>query len=267
MVTIHCFFSGGRDSALACYIAHRVARVKGWEFRLIHINTTIYLKETHDYVYEYARWLGVDLIELKPNVTYEDLAVKYGYPSLFRNRWCYHQLKRTPTLNYLRQNYKPGDLMVLGVRGSESLFRLLRYDKVFTNRCFGKSFCVNAWYPILHLTDVEVNQLIRKFNIPVNPVWVKVGISGECLCLAGTTEQTLIKLFRNYPDVAKWFVDLDKRIQANRRKKEPSYPLALYRKKITLSEWYERLLRQSQIDDFITNYQSCPYSCMVNDFA
>ena len=40
---IHCMFSGGRDSAMACTIAKRVADIKGWGFRLIHIDTGIQL--------------------------------------------------------------------------------------------------------------------------------------------------------------------------------------------------------------------------------
>jgi tRNA(Ile)-lysidine synthase TilS/MesJ len=40
MVKIHCFFSGGRDSALACFIAKSVADVRKWEFVLVHIDTT-----------------------------------------------------------------------------------------------------------------------------------------------------------------------------------------------------------------------------------
>jgi len=31
---IHSFFSGGRDSALASFIAYRVAKARGWGFRL-----------------------------------------------------------------------------------------------------------------------------------------------------------------------------------------------------------------------------------------
>ncbi len=49
--TFHCFFSGGRDSALACYIAHRVADIKNFDFRLVFINTTIAILDTVDYVH------------------------------------------------------------------------------------------------------------------------------------------------------------------------------------------------------------------------
>jgi phosphoadenosine phosphosulfate reductase len=261
--TIHCFFSGGRDSALACYIAHKVAVIKGWGFRLVFINTTIAIPDTVEYVHKYANWLGVNLIELRPKHSFEELAPKYSWPSLWHNRWCYYHLKRDPTIEYLERSYKKGDLVVMGIRGSESLFRLLNYDKVFTNKCYGDGLCVHAWYPILHLTDIEVEQLIKKFSIPENPVWRRVGISGECLCLAGTTEQKLIRIAIHYPNVMMKLVEIDKKVQANRKSMKPSYPSPLYSKKLTLTEWYEKFKKQPRIDEYLTEYNSCQASCMI----
>jgi len=260
--TIHCFFSGGRDSALACFIAHRVAKARGFGFRLVFINTTIAIQDTLDYVRMYADWLDAELVKLHPKHAYEELVVKYSYPLLWYNRWCYYVLKREPTIKYLHRNYRPGDIVVMGIRGSESLFRLINYDKVFTERCYG-DLCVKAWYPILHLTDIDVMNLIRKFNIPINPVWNKVGISGDCLCLAGTTESKLIKIAIHYPDVMKKLVEIDKKVQMNRKNKEPSYPAPLYTKKLTLTEWYEKVRKQTTLDDYINEYNSCQLGCML----
>jgi len=260
--TFHCFFSGGRDSALACFISNKVAKARDWNFRLVFINTTIAIPDTVDYVHKYARWLGADLIELKPRHTYEELVVKYSYPLLWHNRWCYYDLKRKPTIQYLKNEYKVNDVVVMGIRGTESLFRLINYDKVFTERCYGE-LCVKAWYPILHLSDIEVDQLIRKFGIPENPVWRKVGISGDCLCLAGATEHKLVKIAIHYPDVMKKLVEIDKKVNENRKNKEPSYPGPLVKRKITLTEWYERFRKQTTLDDYINEYNSCQLGCML----
>jgi 3'-phosphoadenosine 5'-phosphosulfate sulfotransferase (PAPS reductase)/FAD synthetase len=260
-MTIHCFFSGGRDSALACYIAKRVADIKNFDFRLIFINTTIAILDTIEYVHKYAKWLGAELIELKPKHTYEELVVKYSYPLLWHNRWCYYDLKRKPTIQYLKSNYKENDIIVMGIRGSESLFRLINYDRVFTERCYD-NLCVKAWYPILHLSDIEVDQLIRKFNIPINPVWKKVGISGDCLCLAGTTESKLIRIAIHYPDVMKKLIEIDKNVQLNRKSMKPSYPAPLYPKRLTLTEWYEKINKQTTLDNYI-DYGSCQANCML----
>ena len=259
---IHSFFSGGRDSVLASFIAYRVAKTKGCGFRLVFIDTTIAIPETVNYVHRYAEWLGVELTVLKPKRSFSELAPKYSWPLLWHNRWCYYKLKRNPTIEYLQHNYRGSDIVVMGIRGSESLFRLVNYDKVFTLRYYD-NIRVNVWLPILHLSDIEVMQLIRKFNIPENPVWNKVGISGDCLCLAGSTEQKLVKIAIHYPDSMKKLVEIDKEIQANRKSKEPSYPGPLVKSKITLSEWYTRLSKQTTIDDYLTEYNSCQLSCML----
>jgi 3'-phosphoadenosine 5'-phosphosulfate sulfotransferase (PAPS reductase)/FAD synthetase len=260
--TIHSFFSGGRDSALSSFIAYKVAKTKGWKFKLIFINTTIAVPDTLNYVHEYANWLNVELVELRPAHTFEELVIKYSYPALWFNRWCYYTLKRGPTIEYLNRNYKPNDIVTMGIRGSESLFRLINYDKVFSERCYG-DLCVKAWYPILRLTDIEVENLIRKFRIPRNPVWDRIGMSGDCLCLAGTSESKLERIAIYYPNIMEKYVELDKKVQANRKNKQPSYPAPLYHKKMTLSEWYEKFKKQQRIDVFLTEYGSCQLGCML----
>jgi len=260
--TIHSFFSGGRDSALSSFIAYRVAKTRGWKFKLIFINTTIAIPDTLRYVYEYASWLGAELVELKPKHTYEELVIKYSYPLLWYNRWCYYLLKREPTIEYLRHNYRPNDIVVMGIRKGESLFRLTNYDRVFSKRCYG-DLCVKAWYPILHLSDKDVENLIRKFGIPRNPVWDKIGMSGDCLCLAGTSESKLERIAVHYPNIMAKLVEIDKKVQANRKSKQPSYPAPLYHKKMTLTEWYERFKKQQRIDIFLSQYDSCQAGCML----
>jgi hypothetical protein len=55
-------------------------------------------------------------------------------------------------------------------------------------------------------------------------------------------------------------LEVDGLIQANRRSGEPSYLGPLVKSRLTLSEWYARLKRQTTIDDF-TDYGSC--TCML----
>jgi 3'-phosphoadenosine 5'-phosphosulfate sulfotransferase (PAPS reductase)/FAD synthetase len=68
MVKIHCFFSGGRDSAVTCYLAKRVADVRKWQFVLVHVDTTIGLKETEEYVRQYAEWLQKVMATCSPTL-------------------------------------------------------------------------------------------------------------------------------------------------------------------------------------------------------
>ena len=91
----------------------------------------------------------------------------------------------------------------------------------------------------------------------MNPVWRRIGVSGDCLCLAGTPEGSAV----HYPDVMRRLVEVDGLIQANRRSGEPSYPAPLVRRRLTLSQWYARLSRQATIDEYMTEYSSC--QCMI----
>ena len=95
----------------------------------------------------------------------------------------------------------------------------------------------------------------------MNPVWSRVGMSGDCLCLAGTPEGRLVRIAVHYPGVMRRLVEVDREIQVNRRNSEPSYPAPLVKSRLTLSEWYARLSRQATIDDYLTGYSSC--QCMI----
>jgi 3'-phosphoadenosine 5'-phosphosulfate sulfotransferase (PAPS reductase)/FAD synthetase len=266
MTTIHCFFSGGRDSALACYIAFQVARRRGWRFVLIHIDTTIAIRQTREYVRQYAQWLGAELITLRPKKTFKEYAAQYGmWPAIYptQHRWCYFRLKLDPTVEYLEENYREGDRVGLGVRGPESMFRLTKYTAAFFTRDYNKRLKVMAWAPLWRTTDEMVERLIRRFNIPRNPVW-RFGFSGECLCLAGMPEHKVGLILRNFPEEAQQLLEVDDVIQKNRRSGNPSAPFRIWQAGFrTLREYYRYAVSQTQLDAFIFPYSSCEGSCML----
>ena len=263
---IHCFFSGGRDSALACYIAKRVADVRGWQYRLVHVDTTIGIRQTGEYVKRYAEWLGSELVVLRPERTFKEYAVRYGmWPSLYppRYRWCYRVLKLKPIVRYIEENYREGDYVVMGVRRDESLFRDKYYTSTFFRRKYGKVEAL-VWAPLLHVRSEAVERLLRQFSIPRNPVW-RYGFSGECLCLAGMPEWRIGLILRNFPDEAEQLLEVDEVINSNRKSGKPSAPFRLaqqgYR---TLKEYYEQAVRlQLTLDSFIMPYGKECHSCVL----
>ena len=252
--TIHCFFSGGRDSALSCFIAYRVSRLRNWGFRLVHINTTIGLEDTERYVKRYAEWLGTELVVLRPDHTFEEYVAMYPYwPHVYppRMRWCYHKLKRIPFERYLKMNYRDGDLLVLGVRRSESLFREREYNSVFTAKYYSESKVqAKVWLPLLHVTDDRIDELIEKLGIPKSPVWRVIGSSGECFCLAGATKRKIMQAVKVYPELGQRLAKIDDIIHEHRRKGE-SYPIFLKKEKIRLKVWLQDVMRQPTLSDYI----------------
>jgi 3'-phosphoadenosine 5'-phosphosulfate sulfotransferase (PAPS reductase)/FAD synthetase len=270
MVTVHCFFSGGRDSAVACAVAKKVADVRGWDFRLVHVDTTIGLEETEKYVREYARWLGAELVVLRPDLTFEEFVARYPYwPHVYPPwaRWCYHKLKRIPTERYIKRFYRQGDIIVLGIRGPESLFRISNYTATFAVKYYSDAK-VNAkiWLPLLRVDDDMVDKLIKELKIPESPVWRKIGSSGECFCLAGSSEKAVIRAVHAYPELAVRLMRIDDIIHANRRKGE-SYPIFLKNKKERLKVWLQRAMNEQGLANYLDNKKyvgkSCQGSCML----
>ena len=261
-------FSGGRDSAVACFIAKRVADIKGWGFRLVHIDTGIALPDVKPYVEKYAKWLGAELVVLHAAIDYWVGVKRMGYPMLKIYRWCKDYLKSKPLHDYLMREYKPIDVVVMGIRKSESLFREHAYNRVFYKYKHEDGLWVNYWLPVLYADDRIINMVIRKYGIPVSPVWVKVGISGECICMAGMSKNTLIRIIRNYPEFARWLAEKDREVQRERRRGEPMRPAPLYNERKTLAEFIEEQLRSSFLDDFLTSEvpyvgKACQGDCML----
>jgi 3'-phosphoadenosine 5'-phosphosulfate sulfotransferase (PAPS reductase)/FAD synthetase len=266
MITVHCFFSGGRDSAVACIIAKRVADVRGWKFRLVFIDTTISIQETRRYVERYAQWLNAELVVIRPDKTFEEYAKQIGmWPSLRppRFRWCYHELKLRPVIKYVRENYSNGDLLVLGVRGPESLFRERFYTSTFIERKYG-GVVTKVWLPLLHVDNNTLEKLVNMYGIPRNPVW-RFGFSGECLCLAGAPPHEVAMIMRHFPEETRKLLAIDETINNNRRSGKPSAPFLIYKAGFkTLREFYNYVMSQTTLDQFIIPYgKSCVGSCML----
>jgi 3'-phosphoadenosine 5'-phosphosulfate sulfotransferase (PAPS reductase)/FAD synthetase len=270
MPTIHCFFSGGRDSALACYIAKRLADIKGWGFKLVHIDTTVGLEETEEYVMVYARWLGAELIVLRPDHTFEEYAARYPYwPHIYpsRFRWCYYKLKLRPVEKYLKRNYKNGDIIAMGIRGDESDFRKRKYTGVFMEKYYeGAKLVTKMWLPLLYVDDETIDKLIKQFGIPESPVWYAIGSSGECFCLAGSSKKTVARAVCAFPKLRMRLMRIDDIIHAHRRKGD-SYPIFLKDKRERLKEWLQKITCDQTLLDYLDygKYEgkSCQGSCIL----
>jgi 3'-phosphoadenosine 5'-phosphosulfate sulfotransferase (PAPS reductase)/FAD synthetase len=225
------------------------------------------LEDTERYVKRYAEWLGTELVILRPDHTFEEYTAMYPYwPHIYPPwaRWCYHKLKRMPFEKYLRQHYKSEDLVVLGVRRSESLFREREYHDVFIVKNYSDAgIRAKVWLPLLHVTDDTIDKLIKKFGIPESPVWRRVGTSGECFCLAGSSKNGVVRAIKAYPELAERLIKIDDIIHKYRRKGE-SYPIFLKREKIRLKVWLQDVMRQPTLSDYIEyEGKACQGSCML----
>lgn len=238
------------------------------EYELIHIYTrTPRPHEVDEYVYNYAKWLGAKLTVIMPDKSFAEFAETRPYwPSLEpERRWCYYELKLKPIIRYLEHFDGKNTLHVMAIRRDESLFRRATYNSTFARKCYREDLCIDVWMPLLFASDYEVNKLLNLWNIPKSPVWSKLGFSGECFCLAGTTEKTIVKIKIYYPEVLRELLEIDKIIQENRTRSDTkSYPPFLRRRGITLTEFAKELDRQLTLDGYFEyTGKACQGSCML----
>jgi len=70
----------------------------------------------------------------------------------------------------MHENYREGDIVVMGVRKNESKFRDRFYTAVFFTRDYD-GVKAKVWAPLLYVDEPTLIRLIERFGIPENPVW------------------------------------------------------------------------------------------------
>ncbi len=144
-------FSGGKDSEVALYLAHLAGVNKA-----IYANTGLEFPETERFVYNFADFLGIELIEVKPKSDFWKMADNLGIPTK-DNRWCTHALK----LDSLKRF---SGVIVDGTRRYESMAR-------FTKGSEYRMGNLRVIYPIIDWLALDVWLYIHMKNLPYNPLY------------------------------------------------------------------------------------------------
>jgi 3'-phosphoadenosine 5'-phosphosulfate sulfotransferase (PAPS reductase)/FAD synthetase len=254
--------SGGKDSVVAATVAFEEARERGIECRVVHINELRAFRAPDDalpykpvdYVREFAKWLGVELVVLEPDFDFWEGVKRWGYPHVFHNRWCMLFLKRKPLEKFaweeVRRGYRP--VFVVGIRRSESPRRAKIYTSKWMVFDYG-GLKLENYYPILDWSDQQVEEFIRTRGIPENPLW-RFGFSFDCLCLAGTSIRKLNRIIAEFPNLARWLAERDREVNQPqyRRSGTVGLPTPLYKAGVRepLYEYVERALKQRTLLDY-----------------
>ncbi len=144
-------FSGGKDSEVTLYLAHK-AGVK----KAIFANTGLEFPETERFVYNFADYLGIELIELQPKKDFWSVVDSFGIPTK-DHRWCTKYLK-------LENLKKFKGTIADGTRKYESVARMGR----------GRSSTLGnlrVVYPIFNWLSLEVWLYIHMKGLPYNPLY------------------------------------------------------------------------------------------------
>ena len=155
-------FSGGKDSLVVKDLARRAGIKKA-----VYIKSPLEFKQTIKYVESFP---DVDIIGFNKN--FFELCRKLCIPSR-RMKWCCTVYKLTPIAIYNRKNKIKYNIR--GVRREESRNRE-NYDEIGDNK-----FQWTTIDPILNWTDKDVWRYIKKYKLPINPLYQLVNRVG-CWC-------------------------------------------------------------------------------------
>ena len=170
-------FSGGNDSTVMLDVVRRHPALDG----ALHVDTTIGIQRTREFVREVCDQWGLDLRVVRPPRSYDELVRRQGFYGPKDHRYAYIQLKKEAIREFKRQMLEPRKstrvMIVTGMRASESTTRMshgsgdrLEERVVWSN-------------PIRHWTGDDMAEYRQRHpDLPRNPVNDALGKSGECLC-------------------------------------------------------------------------------------
>ena len=190
-------YSGGKDSDVIL----ELAKMSGIEYRAIYKATTLDPPHT----IAHARSKGVEVIF--PKKKFADIIEKNGLPT-DKHRCCCKYFKE----------YKVLDVVVMGVRRSESIKRRKRYKEPTECRVYGKSKKQRAevFYPILDWNIRDVAEFVKERNIQCHELYYdnKGNFHPErrlgCIGCPLKSPRLRIIDFKKYPNLLKLYVNRGK---------------------------------------------------------
>ncbi len=180
-------FSGGKDSEVALYIAWRAGVRKA-----IYANTGLEFPETERFVYNFADYLDIELIEVHPKIDFWKTLEEKGIPTK-DNRWCTRYLK-------IEQLKKFRGVVVDGTRRYESLGRMMRSG----NRTLGN---LKMIYPLLEWLALDVWLFIKWKGLPYNPLYDMGYERIGCFMCPSMLNSEFHNLKRTHPQLFKTWYD------------------------------------------------------------
>ena len=147
-------YSGGKDSDVIL----ELAKMAGIPVKAVYHSTTIDPPGTIRHVEEN----GVEIS--RPKEPFFRLLQKYGYPSRFVRYCC----------KLLKERYD-SDIVVQGIRASESNARADRYKEPEQCRVYDKKHKSRVYMPILYWTDEDIKEFVTERGVKCQPLYYRGG--------------------------------------------------------------------------------------------
>ncbi len=189
---IHVSFSGGADSTSVLVLA--VEALGAERVVAVYSDTGLEYPESREYVEDLASKLGVELVVLKPEVSFIDEITKRGLMSV-ENRWCTELLKLRPLREYYtRRNVK---IYLDGARDYESTLRA-KTPRISENPALPgvlRALPIKKWPRIL----VQLYLLSR--GVELNPLYDKGYSRIGCIVCPAMHKHELLLSYNQYSEI------------------------------------------------------------------
>jgi 3'-phosphoadenosine 5'-phosphosulfate sulfotransferase (PAPS reductase)/FAD synthetase len=200
-------FSGGNDSAA---LLHAVWHA-GLADAAVHINTTIGIPQTREFVYDFCSRYSIPLLEYHPPVSYAAIVLEHGFPGPGGHLFMYTRLKERCIEALVREHKtsrRDRIMLITGVRLSESDRRMGHVVEV-------RRKGAQVWVaPFLDRTKDDLRAYREEHDVPESEVAALLHMSGECLCGAFAHAEEIKDIEAFYPDVARRIHALEEEVEA-----------------------------------------------------
>lgn len=207
---VFSLFSGGHDSLTATSIAFEWSKISGIPVQAAHINTTIGIEETREFVRETCSREGWPLRELFPPRDYESLVMEFGMPGPYMHTLMYNRLKERCLAQLVRENKKHRRdhvMFVSGIRSQESTRRMRHVERIQKEGGRVWAAAIHDW------SKFDCMDWLDYKKLPLNPVVLTYHHSGECLCGAFARPGELDEISLWYPKTAERIRELERKVE------------------------------------------------------
>ena len=171
-----------------------LAKMAGIPFKAVYHSTTIDPPGTIRHVEEN----GVEIS--RPQDPFFKLMQKNGYPSRFARYCC----------RLLKERYD-SDIVIQGIRASESKARADRYKEPEQCRVYDKKHKSRVYMPILQWTDEDVREFVTERGIKCHPLYYREGqfdVTQRLGCIGCPLQYSgkRIKQFKQYPQYVRLYI-------------------------------------------------------------
>ena len=183
-------YSGGKDSDVCL----ELCKMAGIPFKAVYHSTTIDPPGTIRHVEEN----GVEIS--RPKEPFFRLLQKHGYPSRFVRYCC----------KLLKERYD-SDIVVQGIRASESNARADRYKEPEQCRVYDKKHKSRVYMPILYWTDEDIKEFVTERGIKCHPLYYRGGqfdVKQRLGCIGCPLQSSAkrIRQFKQYPKYVRLYI-------------------------------------------------------------